>query len=107
MTARVRHGIQFVEVDEVNGELRVVGSYDAGLFLWAGQWLDEHRGFIVTAVRFEWTSGSGRESDLTAALVISVNHAGEPPGGREPGRLGPWSHGVPPMTITVGRRDAV
>jgi hypothetical protein len=97
MTEYVRHGIQFVEVDKVNSELRVVGSDDAGIFLWAAQWLDEHRGFIVNAARFEATPGPGDEADLTATLVISLDHAGDLPDGREPGRLGPWTHGVPPM----------
>jgi hypothetical protein len=97
MNARVRHGIQFVQLGKIKSELRVVGSDDAGMFLWAAQWLDEHRGFIVDTVRFEATPDLGDEGDLTATMVISLNHAGEPPGGREPGRLGPWSHGVPPM----------
>ena len=51
--ARVRHGIQLVQVDDINCELRIVGSDDAGTFLWAAQWLDEHRGFVVNAARFE------------------------------------------------------
>ena len=99
MTARVRHGIQFVQLDKINSELRVVGSDDAGIFLWAAQWLDEHCGFIVNAARFEATPDPSDEADLTATMVISLNHAGEPPDGREPGHLGPWSHGVPPMPL--------
>jgi len=50
---RVRHGIQFTELDQIRGELRVTGDHDAAMLLWAAQWLDEHRGFVVTAMRFE------------------------------------------------------
>jgi len=35
VTALVHHGIQFVQVDKINCELRIVGSDDAGIFLWA------------------------------------------------------------------------
>ncbi len=97
MPARVPHGIQFVELDHINGELRVTGDDDAALLLWAAQWLDEHRGVIITAVPFEASSNPDDEDDLTATVVISLNHAGEPPDGPEPGRLGPWPHGIPPM----------
>ena len=99
MIPRVRHGIQFVQLDQINSELQVVGDDDAAMFLWAAQWLDEHRGFIVTGVRFDVTADPDDETDLTATMVIGLTHAGEPPGGREPGRLGPWPHGVPPMPL--------
>jgi hypothetical protein len=97
MASRVRHGIQFTQLDPINGELQITGDDDAGLFLWAAQWLDEHRGFVITAVRFDVAGNPDDEADLTATLTVSLNHAGEPPGGRESGRLGPWPHGVPPM----------
>jgi hypothetical protein len=61
MTRRVRHGIQFTQLDPMNGELQVTGNDDAGPFLWAAQWPDEHRGFVVTAVRFD-VSGDNRRA---------------------------------------------
>jgi hypothetical protein len=98
MAARVRHGIQFTELGGISGELRITSDDDAGLFLWAAQWLDEHRGFVVTGVRFE-SAADPEQDGLTATLVIGLEHAGEPIGGREPGHLGPWPHGVPPMPV--------
>jgi hypothetical protein len=99
MPPRVRHGIQFVQLDPINSELRVIGDDEAGMFLWAAQWLDEHRGFVVTAASFAFSDDPDDETDLTATLVIGLNHAGEPSGGRGSGRLGPWPHGVPPMSL--------
>ena len=37
---RVRQGIEFIAHDDSNGELRITGDDDAGLLLWAAQWLD-------------------------------------------------------------------
>ena len=107
VSERGRYGIQYVEIDQLSSELRIVGSDDPGLFLWAAQWLDEHRGFVVHAARFEGAPGPDDDTDLTATLVISMNHAGESPDGREPGQLGPWPHGVPPIPITFGRGPAL
>jgi hypothetical protein len=39
----VRQGIQFIQHDQANGELRITGDDDAALLLWGAQWLDEHR----------------------------------------------------------------
>jgi hypothetical protein len=41
VTALVHHGIQFVQVDKINCELRIVGSDDAGIFLWASSPVDD------------------------------------------------------------------
>jgi hypothetical protein len=54
---------------------------------------------VVDSARFESVPGPDGDVDLTAMLVLSVSHAGEPLVGREPGRLGPWAHGVPPMPL--------
>jgi len=96
---RVRHGIQFIEIDpgRGDGELRVTGDDDAGLLLWAAQWLDEHREYIITGMRFVHIGGQEDGTGMTATLLISVNAAGlTTPEDRKP-RLGPWPHGVPPM----------
>jgi hypothetical protein len=61
MPPRVRQGIQFIEQDEANGELRVTGDDDARMLLWAAQWLDEHREYIITAMR----ASSTRQSPAT------------------------------------------
>lgn len=56
---RVRQGIEFIAHDDSNGELRITGDDDAGLLLWGAQWLDEHRDWIITAMRFGLTAESG------------------------------------------------
>ena len=99
MPPRVRHGIQFIELDQMNSELRVTGDDDAAILLWAAQWLDEHRGFVIIGMRFEAAPNPDGETDLTATMTVNLQHAGEPPAGPEPGRLGPWPHGVPPMRL--------
>ena len=48
---RIKQGIQFVQTDQINGELRIIGEDDAASLLWAAQWLDEHREYIITAMR--------------------------------------------------------
>ena len=96
---RIKQGIQFVQTDQINGELRIIGEDDAASLLLAAQWLDEHREYIITAMRFEHSPG-GRddEADLTATIVITLTHAGNAPDGKKPpGLLGPWPHGVPPV----------
>jgi len=95
---RIKQGIQFVQTDQINGELRIIGEDDAASLLWAAQWLDEHREYIITAMRFEHSPSRDDEADLTAAMVISLTHAGNAPDGKKlPGLLGPWLHGVPPV----------
>jgi hypothetical protein len=32
------------------------------MFLWAAQWLDEHRGFVVTATRFDFSADPDDEA---------------------------------------------
>ena len=94
---RIKQGIQFVQTDQINGELRIIGEDDAASLLWAAQWLDEHREYIITAMRFE-NSANPDEADLTATVTISLTHAGNAPDGKKlPGLLGPWQHGVPPV----------
>ncbi len=95
MASRVRHSIQFIEHDQMNGELRVVSDDEAASLLWAAQWLDEHRECTVTAIRLEDTSNPDDDRDSTTAVIVTVNLANE----HEPGRLGPWPHGVPPLDL--------
>lgn len=99
MQPRVRHGIQFTELDpgRGDGEPRVTGDDDAGLLLWAAQWLDEHREYIITAMRFEHPADPSDEATITATVVITLTAPGQTtPEDRKP-RLGPWNHGVPPV----------
>jgi transcriptional regulator with XRE-family HTH domain len=94
----VRQGIQFIQHDQANGELRITGDDDAALLLWGAQWLDEHRDYIITAMRLEHPIHPGGE-EITATLVIELTTPGQPvPEDMRP-RLGPWSHGVPPMPL--------
>jgi hypothetical protein len=97
---RVRQGIEFIAHDDSNGELRIAGDDDAGLLLWGAQWLDEHRNWIITAMRFQHPAVPGG-SGTTATVIIGLTT----PGTLLPGdlslkpRLGPWAHGVPPMPL--------
>jgi hypothetical protein len=50
-------------------------------------------------MRFEQSADPDDGADLTATVVISLQHAGDLPAGREEGRLGPWPHGVPPIPL--------
>jgi hypothetical protein len=97
---RVRQGIEFIQRDESSGELRITGDDDAGLLLWGAQWLDEHRGWIITAMRFQHPAQPGDEG-ITATVVIELTSPGQLPPGHPSSkpRLGPWSHGVPPMPV--------
>jgi len=79
----------------MNGELRVISDDEAASLLWAAQWLDEHREYMVTAIRLDDTADPDDEDDTTTTLVIALHHANE----HEPGRLGPWPHGVPPTSL--------
>jgi transcriptional regulator with XRE-family HTH domain len=95
---RVRHGIEFIQRDDSNGELRITGDDDAALLLWGAAWLDEHREWIISAMRFQHPARQG-DDGITATVVMELGSPGTfPPGhpGSKP-RLGPWSHGVPPM----------
>jgi transcriptional regulator with XRE-family HTH domain len=95
---RVRQGIEFTARDESNGELRITGDDDAALFLWGAQWLDEHRDWIITAIRFQHPAWPG-DQGITASVFIELTTPGQPtPEDMRP-RLGPWSHGVPPMPV--------
>jgi transcriptional regulator with XRE-family HTH domain len=95
---RVRQGIEFIAHGESNSKLRITGDDDAALLLWGAQWLDEHRDYIITAIRFQHPARPGDEG-LTATVVIELTTPGQPtPEDMRP-RLGPWSHGVPPMSV--------
>jgi hypothetical protein len=97
---RVRQGIEFTARDDSNGELRITGDDDAGLLYWGAQWLDEHRDWIITAMRFQYPA-MPHDGGMTATVVIELTSPGTlPPGdlSSRP-RLGPWSHGVPPMPV--------
>jgi hypothetical protein len=89
---RIRQGIQLVQHDELNAELSVISEDEAASLLWAAQWLDEHREYAVTAIRLDNTADPDDEDDVTTTVVIALHRANE----HEPGRLGPWPHGVPP-----------
>jgi transcriptional regulator with XRE-family HTH domain len=96
---RARHGIQFIELDpgRGDGELRVTGDDDAGILLWAAQWLDEHREYIITGMQFVHLGDQEDGTGMTATLLVKLSAPGlTRPEDRRP-RLGPWSHGVPPM----------
>jgi hypothetical protein len=92
---RVRQGIQFVVVNELNAELHVIGDDEASSLLWAAQWLDEHREYAMTAIRLDDTADPNDEEDVTTTLVLTLDRAYQ----RLPGRLGPWPHGVPPPAV--------
>jgi len=89
---RIRQGIQLVQHDELNAELNVLSEDEAASLLWAAQWLDEHREYAVTVIRLDNTADPDDEDDVTTTVVITLHRANE----HEPGRLGPWPHGVPP-----------
>jgi transcriptional regulator with XRE-family HTH domain len=95
----IRQGLQFIQLDQINGELRITGDDDAALLLWAAQWLDEHRDYMITGIRFEHPAQLDGEGDLTATVVIELTSPGTPSPEAARPRLGPWSHGVPPMPL--------
>ena len=97
---RVQHGIEFTQRDDSSGELRITGDDDAALLLWGAAWLDQHRDWIIEVMRFQHPVGRATTGS-TATVVIELT----PPPARPPGtrtsrpRLGPSSHGVPPMPV--------
>ena len=93
--SRVRQSIQLIQHDELNAELHVISDDEAASLLWAAQWLDEHREYAVTAISLEDTADPDDEEDVTTTLALSLDRAYE----HQPGRLGPWPHGVPPLGI--------
>jgi hypothetical protein len=95
---RVQHGIEFTASDDSNGELRITGDDDAGLLLWAAQWLDEHRDWIISSIRFQHPAWPG-DQGVTATIVIELESPGRLPAEDRKPRLGPWSHGVPPLNV--------
>lgn len=102
MLPRVRQGIQFTQKDDINGELQVIGDDDAALLLWAAQWLDEHREYMITAIRVEHPAESDDDADdanESITLVVDLTSAGQPSEESGKPRFGPWSHGVPPMPL--------
>ena len=92
---RVKQGIQFIETNEPNAELHVISEDEASSLLWAAQWLDEHREYAMTAIRLDESSDPDDEEDMTTTLILTLNRAYE----RQPSRLGPWPHGVPPLAL--------
>jgi hypothetical protein len=94
---RIRQGIQLVQHDELSAELSVISEDEAASLLWAAQWLDEHREYAVTAIRLDNTADPDDEDDVTTTVVITLHRANE----HEPGRLGPWPHGVPPSVSSL------
>jgi hypothetical protein len=87
---------EFSARDDSNGELRVTGDDDAAVLMWAAAWLDEHRDWTVTGIRFLYPAFPGHEG-TTATVVFELASPGTlPPEDMRP-RLGPWHHGVPPM----------
>ena len=59
-----------------------------------------HRDWIITAMRFQHPAQPGDEG-MTATVVIELTSPGQLPPGHPSSkpRLGPWSHGVPPMPV--------
>lgn len=92
---RIRQGVQFMQYNELDAELHVISDDEAASLLWAAQWLDEHREYAVTAVRLDDTADPDDEEDVTTTLVLTLDRAYE----HQPGKLGPWPHGVPPLAV--------
>ena len=87
--------LQVIKHGPMQAELQVTTSDEAASLLWAAQWLDEHREYSVTAIRLADPGDHVAEDDTTTTLVVTLHLANEP----MPGRLGPWSHGVPPTAL--------
>ena len=68
---RIRHGIEFTHRDDSNGQLRITGDDDAALPLWGAAWLDEHREWIIDAMRFQHLAQPGGDR-VTAAVIIEI-----------------------------------
>ena len=71
---RIKQGIQFIQTDQINGQLCIIGDDDAASLLWAAQWLDAHREYIITDIQFENSANPRDEADLTATVTISLTH---------------------------------
>jgi hypothetical protein len=100
MLPRVRQGIQFIQKDDINGDLRVTGDDDAAILLWAAQWIDEHREYIIDSIQLEHPGEEeGDEAIGTMTIIISLTSSSGPDPVRDRPRLGPWTHGVPPMPL--------
>lgn len=92
----LRQGIEFITRGDSDGVLRITGDDDAALLLWAAQWLDEHRDWIISGMQFRHPFQPG-DRGLTATVILKLTSPGHPgPEGMRP-LLGPWPHGVPPM----------
>lgn len=89
---RVRQGIQPIQLYELNAELHVIGDDEAASLLWAAQWLDEHREYALGVIRLA-DAAPDDEENVTTTLVLTLDRAYE----QQPGHLGPWPHGVPPL----------
>ena len=81
------------QYNELDAELHVISDDEAASLLWAAQWLDEHREYAVTGIRLDDTADPDDEEDVTTTLVLTLDRAYE----HQPGKLGPWPHGVPPL----------
>ena len=94
----IRQSLVFVCNSEAEAfaddELRITTDDDASAFFWAAQWLDEHREYFVTRVELSSSGDEGNTLDSTRTLTLHVHNANE----RAKPMLGPWSHGVPPLT---------
>jgi len=91
---RVRQALVVSEHDETRGcEVRITTDDEAKSFLWAAQWLDEHREYFVESVDLVADGDLDDERDVTRTLVLRAALANE----RSPRELGPWTQGVPPM----------
>lgn len=69
---RIKRGIQFIQTDQINGELRVIGEDDAACLLWAGQWLDEHREYIITAIQSAKNYHQYQEAEQESARIRPI-----------------------------------
>jgi len=83
---RVRQGIQFIELDELNAELHVINDDEAASLLWVAQRLDEHREYAVTAVRLDDTADPTtrttprRRLALRSTMLMNAGQATSAPG---------------------------
>ena len=76
---RIRQALQFIQHDEMNGELQVISSDEAASLLWAAQWLDEHREYFVTAIELKYPPADevDDDDDSTSTLVVILHLANE------------------------------
>lgn len=92
---RPHQALQVFKHNDLNAELQVTTVDEAASLMWAAQWLDEHREYTVTDIKLEQTEYHDDNDPGTTTIVIALHLANM----HEPGQLGPWTHGVPPIEL--------